>query len=264
MTKWDLCQPGRRLVARLTPARVGGSAGGPGPVTPKREPGAGRECVGGGLDPGQYVAGAVREDIREKLELRLESPVGTEPAVYPWPLTVYEEKTRRVTSREQVAGPLPAEEPGRVRPGTHVEEEERDDKVKPGHLQGRFVRGASRPVVRGEETRADSAPLTCRCLSGTWSEQPLCATGTPRPGESAPHPGPLGSCAAALASPAEKPQRPCAFPRAHRPDVEPKGVGGFTPNLRKPHLGAGAQAGVPPSPQEQTPRRVYLLEINLD
>ncbi|XP_036697147.1 uncharacterized protein LOC118889507 [Balaenoptera musculus] len=46
-----------------------------------------------------------------------------------------EEKRRRVTSRERVAGPLPAEEPGRVRPGTHVEEEERDDKVKPGHLQ---------------------------------------------------------------------------------------------------------------------------------
>ncbi|KAJ8775559.1 hypothetical protein J1605_001279 [Eschrichtius robustus] len=46
-----------------------------------------------------------------------------------------EEKRRRVTSREQVAGPLPAEEPGRVRPGTHVEEEERVDKVKPGHLQ---------------------------------------------------------------------------------------------------------------------------------
>ncbi|XP_073658000.1 uncharacterized protein [Tursiops truncatus] len=73
----------------------------------------------------------------------------------------------------RVAGPLPAEEPGRVRPGTHVEEEERDDKVKPGHLQGRFVRGASRPLVREEETRADSAPLTCRCLSGTWSEQPF-------------------------------------------------------------------------------------------
>ncbi|TKC33853.1 hypothetical protein EI555_019780, partial [Monodon monoceros] len=34
-----------------------------------------------------------------------------------------------------VAGPLPAEEPGRVTPGTHVEEEERDDKVKPGHPQ---------------------------------------------------------------------------------------------------------------------------------
>ncbi|XP_059957768.1 DNA (cytosine-5)-methyltransferase 1-like, partial [Mesoplodon densirostris] len=46
-----------------------------------------------------------------------------------------EEKRRRVISREQVAGPFPAEEPGRVRPGTHMEEEERDDKVKPGHLQ---------------------------------------------------------------------------------------------------------------------------------
>ncbi|XP_057414196.1 uncharacterized protein LOC130709381 isoform X2 [Balaenoptera acutorostrata] len=46
-----------------------------------------------------------------------------------------EEKRRRVTSRERVAGPLPAEKLGRVRPGTHVEEEERDDKVKPGHLQ---------------------------------------------------------------------------------------------------------------------------------
>ena len=46
-----------------------------------------------------------------------------------------EEKRRRVTSREQVAGPLPAKEPGRVRPGTHVEEEERVDKVKRGHLQ---------------------------------------------------------------------------------------------------------------------------------
>ncbi|KAM9108879.1 uncharacterized protein AAG666_019136 isoform 1-T8 [Megaptera novaeangliae] len=86
----------------------------------------------------------------EKLGLRLESPVRAEPAVYPWPLPVYdipprccsgnqrdhpEEKRRRVTSRERVAGPLPAEEPGRVRPGTDVEEEERDDKVKPGHLQ---------------------------------------------------------------------------------------------------------------------------------
>ncbi|XP_061043384.1 uncharacterized protein LOC133089137 isoform X3 [Eubalaena glacialis] len=55
--------------------------------------------------------------------------VGAEAAVYPWPLPVYEEKRRRVTSRERVAGPLPAEEPGRVRPGTHVEEEERDDKA---------------------------------------------------------------------------------------------------------------------------------------
>lgn len=36
---------------------------------------------------------------------------------------------------DRVAGLLPAEELGRVRPGTHVEEEERDDKVKPGHLQ---------------------------------------------------------------------------------------------------------------------------------
>ena len=26
----------------------------------------------------------------EKLELRLESPVGAEPAVYPWPLPVYD------------------------------------------------------------------------------------------------------------------------------------------------------------------------------
>nr|XP_031545452.1 DNA (cytosine-5)-methyltransferase 1 isoform X2 [Vicugna pacos] len=39
-----------------------------------------------------------------------------------------EEKRRRVTSREPVAGPLPAEEPERVRPGTHMEGEERDDK----------------------------------------------------------------------------------------------------------------------------------------
>ena len=45
------------------------------------------------------------------------------------------EKRRRVASRERVAGLLPAEEPGRVRPRTHVEEEERDDQVKPGHLQ---------------------------------------------------------------------------------------------------------------------------------
>ena len=98
---------------------------------------------------------------------------------------------------------------------------------------------------------------------GPCSQQP-CAAGTPRPGESAPHPGPLGSCTAAPASPAEKPQRPCSFPRAHRSAAEPKGAEGFTPNLRKPHLGARAQAGVPPSPQEQTPRRVYLLEIKLD
>ncbi|KAJ8797748.1 hypothetical protein J1605_017174 [Eschrichtius robustus] len=105
----------------------------------------------------------------EKLELRFKSPVGAEPAVYPWPLPEkqvrwrnkipakrkpeedpekaksddsvdeeekdQEEKRRRVTPRERVAGPLPAEEPGRVRPGTHVEAEERDDKVKPGHRQ---------------------------------------------------------------------------------------------------------------------------------
>ncbi|XP_049567368.1 centrosomal protein of 78 kDa-like [Orcinus orca] len=38
----------------------------------------------------------------EKLELRLESLVGAEPAVYPWPLPVYEEKRRRVTSRERL------------------------------------------------------------------------------------------------------------------------------------------------------------------
>ncbi|TKC37186.1 hypothetical protein EI555_006114 [Monodon monoceros] len=30
------------------------------------------------------------EDIGEKLELRLESPVGAKPAVYPWPLPVYD------------------------------------------------------------------------------------------------------------------------------------------------------------------------------
>ncbi|VCX43266.1 unnamed protein product, partial [Gulo gulo] len=47
-----------------------------------------------------------------------------------------EEKRRRVTSREQVARPLPAEEPERVKPGTHMEEEEeRDEKVKPGPIQ---------------------------------------------------------------------------------------------------------------------------------
>ena len=34
--------------ARLTLARVGGSAGGPGPVSTKREPGGGREGGGGG------------------------------------------------------------------------------------------------------------------------------------------------------------------------------------------------------------------------
>lgn len=37
---------------------------------------------------------------------------------------------------DRVARPLPAEEPERVKPGTHTEEEEeRDEKVKPGHLQ---------------------------------------------------------------------------------------------------------------------------------
>lgn len=42
-----------------------------------------------------------------------------------------EEKRRRVTSREPVARPLPAEEPERVKPGTHKEEEgERDEKDK--------------------------------------------------------------------------------------------------------------------------------------
>ena len=33
--------------------------------------------------------GAVREDMGEKLELRLESPVWTEPTIFPWPLLVY-------------------------------------------------------------------------------------------------------------------------------------------------------------------------------
>ena len=37
---------------------------------------------------------------------------------------------------DRVARPLPAEEPERVKPGTHMEEEEeRDEKVKPGHIQ---------------------------------------------------------------------------------------------------------------------------------
>ncbi|TKC33471.1 hypothetical protein EI555_008156, partial [Monodon monoceros] len=221
-------------------------------------------------------AGAAREDIREKL--RLESPVGTEPAVYPWPLpVVYEEKTQ----------------PGRVRPGTHVEEEERDDKVKPGHLQAgqppalgtqrpvgsdcesgspptpppwspfrqsRFVRGASRPLVRGEETRADSAPLICRCLSGMWLEQPVgvredpraapsrtlttpcCSVWSPRPGGggqearrgwerdgatgSAPRAGAQRQEAARRAGPAAKPvppSRPC--PRVPQTSLLAPGLG---------------------------------------
>lgn len=37
---------------------------------------------------------------------------------------------------DRVARPLSAEEPERVKPGTHMEEEEeRDEKVKHGHLQ---------------------------------------------------------------------------------------------------------------------------------
>ena len=40
--------------------------------------------------------------------------------------------------------------------------------------QGRFLRGAGQPLLRGEETRADSAPLTCWCPSGMWpAEQPV-------------------------------------------------------------------------------------------
>lgn len=40
------------------------------------------------------------------------------------------------TLLDRVARPLPAEEPERVKPGTHMEEEEeRDEKVKPGHIQ---------------------------------------------------------------------------------------------------------------------------------
>lgn len=41
-----------------------------------------------------------------------------------------------VTLLDRVARPLPAEEPERVGPGTHMEEEEeRDEKVKPGHIR---------------------------------------------------------------------------------------------------------------------------------
>lgn len=39
-----------------------------------------------------------------------------------------------VLSLDRVARPLPAEEPDRVRPGTHTEEEEeREDRVRPAH-----------------------------------------------------------------------------------------------------------------------------------
>ncbi|TKC33548.1 hypothetical protein EI555_008479, partial [Monodon monoceros] len=315
-----------------------------------------------------------------------------------------------------VAGPLPAEEPGRVRPGTHVEEEERDDKVwsPPGPLRARFRSDPPQGVGVGEAPRwAPSCTLTTRCCSG-WSPRlggEGVGVGKRRDGggkETGPreaHPGPAGAqrqeaarragakpmppprpgpsglqtsllapglgvgdghaeeavplepsgeagpglvpvpgvgrapghegvelsglrsqalpvgregcdeavptggedgaahsprlpgrasswtllsaavrsrdtqawgvCAPPRAagflrgSPARhlllrNPRRPCSFPRAHCPAAEPKGAGGFTPNLRKPHLGAGTQAGVPPSPQEQTLRRVYLLEINLD
>ncbi|TKC33656.1 hypothetical protein EI555_007983, partial [Monodon monoceros] len=315
-----------------------------------------------------------------------------------------------------VVGPLPAEEPGRVRPGTQVEEEERDDKVKPGHPQvchlhfnlrthlvlGRGVRvwaawtgsllpdhplmGVLRPVspqpwgltVPSEVT---ARPLRARCQSdppqGVGVGEAPSAGALPHPHDSVllrvepaarggkrrdgggketgpreAHPGPAGSQRqeeARRAGPAAKPvlpplsgpsgpqtsllapglgvgdgyaeeavplepsgeagtglvpdpgvgralgregvelsgrrqsfvadpvlssraqqghpglanlrptqgrwvparqpwhlllrnpRRPWSFPRAHRPAAEPKGAGGFTPNLRKPYLGAGTQ-----------------------
>ncbi|XP_032508146.1 uncharacterized protein LOC116764033 [Phocoena sinus] len=39
--------------------------------------------------PSDYRGAGTREDMGEKLQLRLESLLGTEPAVYPWPLPVY-------------------------------------------------------------------------------------------------------------------------------------------------------------------------------
>ncbi|TKC48634.1 hypothetical protein EI555_009188, partial [Monodon monoceros] len=108
-----------------------------------------------------HGAGAAREDVGEKLELRLESLVGAEPAIYPQPLPVYEEKRRRVTSGERVAGPPPEEEPGRVRPGTHVEEE-RDDKVKPGPLRARCQSDPPQGVGVGEAPEGGRPPAPSR------------------------------------------------------------------------------------------------------
>ncbi|XP_068390560.1 DNA (cytosine-5)-methyltransferase 1-like [Eschrichtius robustus] len=75
-----------------------------------------------------------------------------------------EEKRRRVTSRERVAGPLPAEEPGRVRPGTDVEEEEGDDKVKPGHLQNFIVD----PVLSSRAQQGHPGLVSLRPTQGRW------------------------------------------------------------------------------------------------
>ena len=48
LTASEWFSPAPAHCACLTPAPVGSSAGGPGPVTTKREPGAGRERSGGG------------------------------------------------------------------------------------------------------------------------------------------------------------------------------------------------------------------------
>ncbi|TKC40405.1 hypothetical protein EI555_020968, partial [Monodon monoceros] len=111
----------------------------------------------------RHGAGAAREDNGEKLELRLESLVGAEPAVYPWPML---EKRRRVTSGEWVAGLLPAEEPGRVRPGTHVEEEERDDKVKPGSDRNKVSRSCV-PAIRNKDVTFQLCKALRRCVSAS-------------------------------------------------------------------------------------------------
>jgi len=64
-----------------------------------------------------------------------------------------EEKRRRVTSREQVARPLPAEEPETVRPGTHMEEEEERDEKEEKRLRSQTKEPTPKPKSKEEPDR---------------------------------------------------------------------------------------------------------------
>lgn len=65
----------------------------------------------------------------EKLELRLKSPVGAEPAVYPWPLPVY---VSTAPPLPLPAVPPPGSLPPRGARWAHRATEQLDSKITPG------------------------------------------------------------------------------------------------------------------------------------
>lgn len=134
----------------------------------------------------------------EKLELRLKSPVGAEPAVYPWPLPVY---VSTAPPLRLPAAPPPGPPPCRGARRAHRATEQRGARRAPGaRAPARPRRGSPRPFPAPARRVGSGQPGpggasadagTPRLRGSPEPGLPLpCGAGTPVPPALAPHPAP--------------------------------------------------------------------------